>query len=122
MDVRKFPREMGSNCENAIKCFFDLSSQDLKVYRELLERGPGTALEIGKRIGRDRSTAYRSASKLVDNHLAIKKVRNREGGGIFHVYEAMEPDMVQEMLKEAIEEWYVNVRSVLDRTALELRG
>jgi predicted transcriptional regulator len=122
MDVRLFGEKKGLNCENAIKCFFDLSSQDLKVYRELLFKGPGTALEIGGRIGRDRSTAYRSASKLVENQLAVKKVRNRDGGGIFHVYEAVDPDDVQDLLKEAIEEWYVNVRSVVDRTAHELRG
>jgi predicted transcriptional regulator len=117
MDIRMFPRKMGSNCENAIKCFFDLNTQDLHVYRELLEKGPGTALEIGDRIERDRSTAYRSVSKLVENRLAVKKIRNREGGGIFHVYEAVEPEKVQEMLIDAIEEWYVNVKSVVERTS-----
>ncbi len=122
MDVKLFPRRMSSNCENAIRCFFDLSTQDLKVYRELLENGPGTAIEIGNRIGRDRSTAYRSVSKLVDNRLAFKKIRNREGGGIFHVYEAVEPDKVQEMLIETIEEWYTNVKSVVEKTSRELRG
>jgi predicted transcriptional regulator len=122
MDMKLFPRYMSSNCENAIRCFFDLNNQELHVYRELLEKGPGTAVEIGKRIERDRSTAYRSVTKLVDNQLVVKKTRNREGGGIFHVYEAVEPEMVQDMLIDAIEEWYRNVRTVVERTAVELKG
>jgi len=121
MDVKTFPR-IGANCENAIRCFFDLNSQDLKVYRDLFEKGPGTASEIGNRIKRDRSTAYRSVTKLVDNQLAVKKIRNREGGGIYHVYEAIDPDQVQKLLIEAIEDWYSSVKAVVERTANELRG
>ena len=121
MNVKAFPR-IGANCENAIRCFFDLSTQDLRVYRELLEHGVGTALEIGERIERDRSTAYRSVSKLVDNQLAVKRTRNREGGGIYHVYEAIDPERVQHLLIEAINEWYGNVKIVVERTAAELRG
>ncbi|OYT45509.1 TrmB family transcriptional regulator [Thermoplasmatales archaeon ex4484_6] len=121
MDVKAFPK-IGANCENAVRCFFDLNQQDLRVYRELLENGPGTAQEIGERIGRDRSTAYRSASKLVANHLAVKLVKNRGGGGIYHVYQAVDPFQVQTLLKEAIEEWYNEVMNVVERTAGELRG
>ena len=121
MDVKSFPK-IGANCENAIRCFFDLTSQDLKVYRELLENGHGTALEIGERIERDRSTAYRSVSKLVENRLVVKKIRNREGGGIYHVYVAVDPDMVQSLLTEAIDEWYDNVKRMIEKTASELRG
>lgn len=121
MNIKSFPKP-GANCENAIRCFFDLNNQDLKVYRDLLENGPGTAIELGTRIGRDRSTAYRSVTKLVDNQLAVKKIRNREGGGIYHYYEAKDPEEVQELLIEAIEEWYDNVKGVVERTARELRG
>jgi predicted transcriptional regulator len=121
MDIKSFPK-IGANCENAIRCFFDLTSQDINVYRDLLENGPGTALELGERIERDRSTAYRSVSKLVENELVVKKIRNREGGGIYHVYEAVDPETVQKILIEAIEEWYSNVRTVVGKTAGELRG
>lgn len=121
MDVKNFPR-IGANCENAIRCFFDLNSQDLKVYRDLYENGACTAADLGDRIERDRSTAYRSVTKLVDNQLAVKKIRNREGGGIYHVYEAIDPEQVQKLLIEAIDLWYVNVKTVVERTASELRG
>jgi predicted transcriptional regulator len=121
MDIKAFPR-IGANCENAIRCFFDLNAQDLKVYRDLLEKGAGTASELGDRIERDRSTAYRSVSKLVQNGIARKKIRNRDGGGIFHVYEAVDPDEVQKLLIDAIDDWYGNVKSVVERTARELRG
>jgi predicted transcriptional regulator len=122
MASKIFPRNIGTNCENAMRCFFDLSPLELKVYRDLLENGPGTALEIGDRISRDRSTAYRSLTNLVYNDLARKKLLNREGGGIFHVYEPVAPSVVQMMLEEAIDEWYDQMKSVVSRVSRELSG
>jgi len=117
-----FPQNIGPNCENALRCFFDLSPLDVKVYRDLLEKGPGTAFDLSKRIARDRSTAYRSLSKLVENDLAEKVIRNRDGGGIFHVYQAVDPEKVQIMLRETIDIWYDEMQSVVKKASEALRG
>jgi predicted transcriptional regulator len=122
MAAKIFPRNIGTNCENAMRCFFDLSPLELKVYRDLLDNGPGTALEIGNRISRDRSTAYRSLASLVNNDLVIKKLLNREGGGIFHIYEPVAPIQVQEMLEDAIDEWYLEMKGVVSKVSRELSG
>jgi len=122
MAAKIFPHNIGPNCENALRCFFDLSPLEVKVYRDLLENGPGTAVELGKRIERDRSTAYRSLSRLVENDLAVKALRNREGGGIFHVYEAVEPEQVQLMLRETIDAWYDEMQRVVKRASEALRS
>jgi len=122
MAAKVFPRNIGTNCENAMRCFFDLSPLELRVYRDLLENGPGTALDIGDRIRRDRSTAYRSLTALVENDLAGKKLFNREGGGIFHIYEPVDPVFVQKKLEKAIEEWYLEMKKVVSRVADELTG
>jgi len=122
MASKIFPTNIGPNCENALRCFFDLSPLEVKVYRELLDNGSGTALEIGDRIQRDRSTAYRSASTLVSNGLAVKTLKNRDGGGIYHIYEAVEPEQVQVMLKEMINSWYNEMLKVVDRASASLRS
>jgi len=122
MAAKIFPHNIGPNCENALRCFFDLSPLEVKVYRDLLENGPGTAVELGKRIERDRSTAYRSLSRLVENDLAVKALRNRDGGGIFHVYEAVEPEQVQLMLRETIDSWYEEMQRVVKRASEALRS
>lgn len=117
-----FPRGMGANCENALRCFFDLSPLDVKVYRELIDNGQGTALEVGDRISRDRSTAYRSLSKLVASDIVVKKLLHREGGGIIHIYEAVPPDSVQTMLKDIVDKWYGEMMDVIEKTSAELTG
>lgn len=122
MASKIFPNNIGPNCENALRCFFDLSPLEVKVYRELLDNGSGTALEIGNRIERDRSTAYRSVTKLVNNGLAVKKLKNRDGGGIFHVYEAVDPQEVQVMLKDLIDSWYDEMKIVVERASASLRS
>ena len=122
MTRMEFPRGIGANCENALRCFFDLSPLDVKVYKELIDNGPGTALEIGERISRDRSTAYRSVTKLVSSDIAEKKLQYREGGGIFHVYEAIPPEEVQNILKSIIDAWYDEMIEVIERTSKDLRG
>jgi predicted transcriptional regulator len=122
MASKIFPSNIGPNCENALRCFFDLSPLEVKVYRELLENGSGTALEIGERIHRDRSTAYRSVSTLVSNGLAVKSLKNRDGGGIYHVYEAVDPEEVQVMLKDLIDSWYTEMLKVVERAPSSLRS
>jgi predicted transcriptional regulator len=122
MASKIFPHNIGPNCENALRCLFDLSPLEVRVYRDLLENGSGTALDLGKRIDRDRSTAYRSLTKLVENDLAEKVVRTREGGGIIHVYQAVDPENVQMMLRETIDLWYDEMQSVVKRASEALRG
>lgn len=122
MTGRIFPAGIGTNCDKAIKCFFDLTSLDMQVYKELLRNGPGTALELGERISRDRSTAYRSLTRLVDVGMARKDNRTREGGGIFHVYSSVEPTEVQSMLKDIVSDWYSDMMDVVERTSRELSG
>lgn len=122
MASKIFPTNIGPNCENALRCFFDLSPLEVKVYRELLDNGSGTALEIGARIERDRSTAYRSVTKLVNNGLAVKKLKNREGGGIFHIYEAVDPQEVQVMLRDIIDSWYNEMKIVVEKASASLRS
>ncbi len=122
MATKIFPHNIGHNCENALRCFFDLSPLEIKVYRDLLGKGPGTALDLAGRIQRDRSTAYRSLTKLVKNGLAVKDLNNREGGGIYHVYQAVDPDMVQNMLMETINIWYDEMKRVVITIPKELTG
>ena len=122
MASKIFPSNIGPNCENALRCFFDLSPLEVKVYRDLLDNGSGTAIDIGKRIERDRSTAYRSVTTLVNNGLAVKDLKNREGGGIFYIYEAVDPEEVQIMLKEMIDSWYQEMQKVVEQASASLRS
>mgnify|MGYP002394945065 FL=1 len=122
MDVRSFPVKETSRCQDALMCFFDISGRELNLYRELLANGPLTASQMGDRICKDRSTAYRAATSLVGNGLAVKKKEIQEGGGIFHIYEAVPPSDVKNMLRERIKSWYRDMTEAVERTEEELLG
>ncbi|MGA1822860.1 MAG: helix-turn-helix domain-containing protein [Thermoplasmatota archaeon] len=122
MNLKVFPMGSGSTCENALICFFDLTAKEIDLYRDLLRNGPSTAAELGDRICRDRSTAYRAVTDLVNCGLVEKVKKVQEGGGIYHVYQAVEPEMVQEMLMERIETWHDQMLKAVSRTRDELTG
>jgi predicted transcriptional regulator len=120
VNMKSFPLHEDLNCDNAVKCFFDLNQKELDLYRDLVRNGPSTASELGERICRDRSTAYRSVSGLVENGLVEKKRMVQDGGGIFHVYQAVEPVRVQEMLHSRIDSWYRVMKKTADRAGDDL--
>lgn len=122
MNLKAFPTGTESTCENALICFFDLSTKEVDLYRDLLRNGPSTAMELGDRICRDRSTAYRAVTDLVDCGLVEKVKKVQDGGGIYHVYQAVEPEHVQNMLLERIEMWHDQMKSAARRTRDELVG
>ncbi len=122
MNIKAFPRMPSAHCEQALQCFFDLSEHELRVYRVLLENGPTTAQDLADLIGKDRSTAYRMVTPLVEMGMVIKDTRKQKGGGIYHIYEAKDPITIQTMLKERIDSWYVMMKEVVNKTSEELTG
>ena len=122
MNIKAFPRMPSAHCEQALQCFFELTEHELRVYRVRLENGPTTAQDLADLIGKDRSTAYRMVTPLVEMGMVIKDTRKQRGGGIFHIYEAKDPKMIQQMLKERIDSWYVMMKKVVNRTSEELTG
>ena len=122
MNIKAFPRLPGAHCKQALQCFFDLSEHELRVYRVLLENGPTTAHDLADLIGKDRSTAYRMVTPLVEMGMVIKETKKQKGGGIFHVYEAKDPMTIQSMLKERIDQWYKVMKEVVNKTSDELTG
>lgn len=122
MNMRSFPLNREAGCKDALMCFFDISDRELNLYRELLSTGPSTASELGGRLCKDRSTAYRAATSLVGNGLAVKRKEVQKGGGIYHVYQAVPPGDVKKMLRERINKWYEAMKDAVERTEEELRG
>jgi len=120
MELPRLGSRKRIGCEDAIRCFFDLKAAELEIYRDLHRNGPATAQEIGRRIGKDRSTAYRGVTHLVKNGLVKKGVKKQKSGGIYHTYLAVEPEKVQDILMDRIDDWYQTLKKAAERASVEL--
>ena len=70
--------------------------------------------ELGEKIGKDRSTAYRCLKGLISCGICTKQRMTMERGGYFHVYFAVPPEEVKARLKECTEQWYRKTHNAIE--------
>lgn len=102
-------------CTDLLRCMYNLSDMDMETLTLLLTDGPFKADDLADRLGRDRSTVYRSLQKLVSCQVVTKETRSLDRGGYFHVYAAVPKDVLRERLEHCVEEWHSRVLTLLDR-------
>lgn len=69
-------------CEGLLECFHGLGGLDREVFGVLTAADePLTVDEVTERVDRERSTAYRSVTRLVEAGFCRKEQVNDEGGG-----------------------------------------
>lgn len=115
-------------CRDLIQCIFDLNQFEIKTYRFLTLEGPKSAEEIGKILGKDRSTAYRALRQLLSCRIVYKKTVSLEKGGYQHMYYAIEAEKVREEIEALLEVWIKKMRQAVKsfpedlKTSLENEG
>jgi predicted transcriptional regulator len=102
-------------CTDLLRCMYNLTDMDMEALKLMLTEGPFKADDLADRLGRDRSTVYRSLQKLVSCQVVTKETRSLERGGYYHVYAVVPRDVLRERLEHCIEEWHSRVTSLLDR-------
>lgn len=100
-------------CDEAIKCVFDLNKLDINVYKKLKKMGEARADEIASYLEKERSTVYRSLQKLTDAGICKKKRKILEQGGYYHVYECNDVADVQRKANECLDSWYSTIKATL---------
>ena len=103
------------SCTDLLRCMYNLSDMDMEVLRLLLAEGPFRAEDLAERLGKDRSTVYRSLQKLVSCQVISKETKSLERGGYYHVYATVPRDVLRERLEHCVEEWHSRVSMLLDR-------
>jgi len=101
-------------CDDAIKCIFNLSKLDLRVYKKLKDIGPARANELAKQLNRERSTVYRSLQKLSKCGICKKITKTLRQGGYYHLYQCDSIESIQKQAKECLDSWYGDVKETLD--------
>ncbi len=107
-------------CEDMAKCILGLKELDINTYKKLLERGAMTAEDLGEVLGRERSTAYRSLQNLIAAGLVYRETRSISIGGYYYEYVAIEPNVVKEMIRKTIDQWYRKMNELIENFDEEL--
>jgi len=77
---------MGHDIFSIVGFVFDLRRTDIVVLREISSKETLSAEEVGRLVGRDRSTAHRSLERLVRCGLCIKGRKGVSPRGFFNTY------------------------------------
>ena len=109
------------SCRDIIQCVFDLNDFEIRAYRYLTLKGPKSAEEIGKKLGKDRSTAYRALRQLISCRIVYKKTIILDGGGHQHIYFPVEPEKVRDEMEIVLEEWIKKMRKAVRTFPKDMR-
>jgi len=101
------------DCEDAVKCIFNLKELDIIILRELKKHGNIRADELADILKKERSTVYRALQKLNKCGICIKRTKTIEQGGYYHLYSICEDITIKETAEKCLDEWYKRVKKSL---------
>jgi predicted transcriptional regulator len=107
--------ERDMQCEGLLECIYGLRPLDIEIFLLLAEHSePLTVDEIGERIDRERSTAYRSVQRLIDSGFVQKKQINYEDGGYYHVFRLTDSEEITDEMQRTLNDWYAKVGQLIE--------
>lgn len=97
-------RKMSS--KDLIKCTFDLSKTELKIFLFLLKiKKSIPSVDIAKEIELDRTTIQKSLKKLLEKKIVDRRQNNLDNGGYIFLYSVKRKEELKEQMKGIINEW-----------------
>ena len=94
-------------CEGLLECFHGLKQLDRQCFQVLVNATKSLTIdEIGEKVERERSTAYRSVQRLLQTGLIRKEQVNYDQGGYYHVYSPTDPSKITNNMQRVLNDWY----------------
>ena len=101
-------------CRDVFRCLFNIGDNEIEIYRMLLNGGKKVD-EIGKIVGRDRSTVQRCLKKLIDCKMVRREKRIiKNGGGYYYIYISVPPEELKGFLNECVDEWQEEMKKAIE--------
>ncbi len=89
-----------------IRCTFDLSKTELKIFLYLLKINSSIpSVDIAKEIDLDRTTIQKSLKKLLEKGIVDRRQNNLDNGGYVFLYSVKQKNQLKDQMKEIINEW-----------------
>ena len=101
-------------CEGLLECLHGLKELDKLCFQTIVKADePLTVDEVADRIGRERSTAYRSVQRLLQSGFVQKEQVNYEQGGYYHVYSQTNPEEIARDMQHMLNDWYAKMGQLI---------
>ncbi len=114
-NLSKMSKQEIFECVDVIGCIFNLTPTDISVFESLAADHGTTALEVAKRIEKDRSTAHRSLEKLVACGLSHKEKVSNKTRGYSYVYTRISDWDLYLKAKANIDKCYEKIEGALHK-------
>ena len=113
MSVREdLERDLG--CLDLLGCIHGLNERDQMVFQLLQQAEEGlTVDDVADRLDCERSTAYRSISRLHETGVVRQKQINYENGGYYHVYCPRAPEEIAHDMQRLVNDWYADIGQLI---------
>jgi predicted transcriptional regulator len=94
------------NSKDLIRCTFDLSKTELKIFLYLLKINKSIpSVDIANQIELDRTTIQKSLKKLLEKGIVDRRQNNLDNGGYVFLYSVKKKEELKTQMKEIIEDW-----------------
>ncbi len=99
---------------DVVKCIMALESSELEAYYILLRDGPATVKTMATKLRKSRPATQKILHNLVMKGLAVRSEKFIGKGGYMYEYKAVPPDVLRNILKQKLTQWYEAVQKLLD--------
>ncbi|WP_436925017.1 helix-turn-helix domain-containing protein [Halosimplex amylolyticum] len=101
-------------CIDLLECFHGLNRRDKAVFRLLYDVDGGLTVDaVAERVDCERSTAYRSISRLIDADVVSQRQVNYDRGGYYYVYRTRDASDIADDMRRILSEWYTSVSTLV---------
>jgi predicted transcriptional regulator len=106
--------ERDLRCLDLLGCVHGLNERDQMVF-QLLQQAEGglTVDDIADRLDCERSTAYRSISRLHEAGVVEQEQINYDNGGYYYVYCPRTPEEVAHEMQRLLNDWYADIGQLI---------
>ncbi len=111
----------GATCQDLLICLYNLKPIDLEILLAVAKNPQATLDQIATTVQRDRSSVHRCLAKLVTANLVVKQSKTLKGGGYYHAYTMVEPDLIKEHAKARVKEITASLNSLIDNFETSLK-
>lgn len=110
----------GASCTDLLTCLYNLKPADLEVLITVANNENATLDQIATKVQKDRSSVHRCLSKLVSINLVIKQSKTLKGGGYYHTYAMLDPELIIKHAKERVKEITESLQLLIDNFESDL--
>ena len=110
----------GASCTDLLTCLYNLKPADLEVLMAVANNENATLDQIATKLQKDRSSVHRCLSKLVSINLVIKQSKTLKGGGYYHIYAMLDPELIIKHARERVKEITESLQLLIDNFEADL--